>query len=334
MSRFRNSMRAVGRQGVRGVTLVELMIAMLLGMLVVGGAIAIFASNRKTHAATESLGRIQEGGRIGFELMARDIREADGTPCRQPQPQPATSAYVMMLPVANLLKATDWWANWGNGVRGYDNGALANTVAGTDAIELHSATDQAVTVTSFASGTFKLSSATHGLAANDVVMACDGNQGSIFVVGTPSGADVPVSGTGNCGTGALGLGAGCGTTVYTYATSANGQAMMAKMRAVRWLVASNGRGGNSLYQEVMGAGRVEVIEGVRDLQLTYLLPSATSYVDAGSVGTNWKDVKAVRMVLELEGQQGNDEDRIKAGTDGKGLRRQITHVITLRNRTI
>jgi type IV pilus assembly protein PilW len=204
-------------------------------------------------------------------------------------------------------------------------------VAGTDAIELHTASLNAVTVNSYASASFTLSTATHNIASNDVVLVCDGNQGTIFQVGTISGASAPVATSGNCGTG-MGLGAACGATAYNYGTAANGQAMMAKMRGVQWAVKPNGRGGNSLFQNAMGAD-VEVIEGVRDLQLTYLIPGATQYVPASSVAAqDWKNVSAVRIVLELEGQQGASDDRIKAGTDGNGFRRKITHVVTLRNR--
>ena len=63
------------RNAVRGLTLVELMIAMMLGLLVVGSATAIFISNRQTYRATEGLGRVQENGRMAFELMARDLRD-------------------------------------------------------------------------------------------------------------------------------------------------------------------------------------------------------------------------------------------------------------------
>ncbi|GAB3343412.1 PilW family protein [Marilutibacter aestuarii] len=316
-----------------GVTLIEMMVAMLLGLLVVGGAISMFMANGRVYKATESLGRIQENGRIGFELMARDIREADGTPCRQPQTQPALPQYGKMLPIANVLTSGAWWANWGSGVQGYENGALAGSLAGTDAIELHSANTSAVTVQSFAGGNFVLSSALHDIGSNDVVLACDGNQGSIFQAGTVAGTTVPVASAGNCGTN-LGLGGTCGSVPYAYATATNGQASIARVHAVRWYVAQNARGGNSLWLQDMAAAPTEIIDGVRDLELTYLLPGAASYVNATGVGTRWKDVTAVRIALELEGQQGNQEDRIKVGTDGQGLRRQITHVVTLRNRSI
>ncbi|MFA4097975.1 prepilin-type N-terminal cleavage/methylation domain-containing protein [Xanthomonas perforans] len=85
-----------------GFNLIELMISMVLGLLVVGAAIGIFLSNRQAYAATEGVGRIQETARLGFELIARDIREAGANPCDK------------ALPVANVLTAptATWWKNW------------------------------------------------------------------------------------------------------------------------------------------------------------------------------------------------------------------------------
>ena len=68
-------MKSLHRQAA-GFSLMELMVALVLGLIVAGAAIAIFSANRKTYAATESLGRTQEGVRTAFELMGRDLRAA------------------------------------------------------------------------------------------------------------------------------------------------------------------------------------------------------------------------------------------------------------------
>src|SRR5690606_16585162 len=70
---------AARRQG--GATLIELMIALLLGLVVVAAASGLFLTNKRVYASTETLNRIQENGRVSFELMSRDIREAGGNPC-------------------------------------------------------------------------------------------------------------------------------------------------------------------------------------------------------------------------------------------------------------
>ena len=70
MSRF--AYRA-GRRHSGGFSLIELMIALVLGLLVLGAAIAVFQSNQRTFNANEGQNRIQEGARAG---LARTDPEA------------------------------------------------------------------------------------------------------------------------------------------------------------------------------------------------------------------------------------------------------------------
>ncbi len=65
----------------RGVTLVELMIAMLLGLVLVAGIIQIFTGNRATYEFTDSLGRIQENARFTLDHIAHDARMAGYRGC-------------------------------------------------------------------------------------------------------------------------------------------------------------------------------------------------------------------------------------------------------------
>src|SRR5690606_9419865 len=55
--------------------------AMVLGLVVMGAAFAVFMSNRNTFSANEGINRIQESARVAFELMSRDIRAAGGSAC-------------------------------------------------------------------------------------------------------------------------------------------------------------------------------------------------------------------------------------------------------------
>src|SRR3546814_19863808 len=67
----------------RGFTLIELMVAMVLGLLVVAAAGSLFMSSRKVYGTTASINRIKENQRIAFAMLARDIRDAGGHPDRQ-----------------------------------------------------------------------------------------------------------------------------------------------------------------------------------------------------------------------------------------------------------
>jgi len=59
-----------------GLTLVELMIAMVIGLVLVGGVIQIFAANNQTYRVTENMSRVQENGRFALDNLGRIIRLA------------------------------------------------------------------------------------------------------------------------------------------------------------------------------------------------------------------------------------------------------------------
>lgn len=329
-----------------GVTLIELMISLVLGLLVTAAAIGIFASNKQVFRSTENLSRLQENARVAYELMAREVREAGGNPCSS------------NVPIVNVVKpsANDWWRDWSNGVRGYDEtiafaGAPFGAGAGgrvseTDAIELRSGAPGEVTVTDHKpnSAQFKVSTNNHGLSDGDIVMVCDFVQGSIFqVTGAQSGINDtvvhnPGGGVADPGNCSKGLGwanpPDCSTNGKSYAYGPN--STIAKLRVTAWYIGNNARaGGNgrSLYHTVIrnngGAVQVqnqEVTEGVQDMQIQYLVPGSANYVDASDI-TDWPKVSAARIVLTMQGQ-----DRV--GTDGSRLGRTVEHVVTLRNRNL
>lgn len=322
-----------------GYSLIELMISVALGIVVVGAALGIFVSNRQTYVAAENVGRIQENARTAYELMTRDVREAGGMPC-------ATN-----IPVANVLNnpTTNWWSNLTNPVLGYENGALTGSIAGTDAIEIKSGGASTYTVASHnpTSAVISLNTSSHDLLVDDVLLICDMRQASIFQMSGPNATNATVvhnTGTGTPGNCSKGLGfkvpIDCSTngTVYTYGPNS----LVTKLSASRWYVGSNGRPagctpattcGRSLYRQVLrnnggtnAAVAEEIAEGIRDMQILYLLPGATTYVNAAAVpATRWREVSAVRITYTLE---GND----RVGTDGQTIRRTLAHTVTLRNR--
>jgi type IV pilus assembly protein PilW len=64
------------RQHVRGVTLVELLVAITLGAIIMAGAITLFVNNRDTYKTTNELSRLQETARYALDMMVKDIRMA------------------------------------------------------------------------------------------------------------------------------------------------------------------------------------------------------------------------------------------------------------------
>ena len=57
-----------------GLTLVELMIALVLSMLLMTGVLTIFASTKTTSRLQSGLATVQENGRHALHLLVRDLR--------------------------------------------------------------------------------------------------------------------------------------------------------------------------------------------------------------------------------------------------------------------
>jgi len=60
----------------KGLSLVELLIAMLLGLLLTAGALQMMLSSQVIYQTTDTLSRIQENGRFALNFLAKDIRMA------------------------------------------------------------------------------------------------------------------------------------------------------------------------------------------------------------------------------------------------------------------
>ncbi|MGB5442299.1 MAG: PilW family protein [Gammaproteobacteria bacterium] len=67
---------APGALRCKGFTLVELMIALLLGLILMAGVISIFMSSKQSYAAVHVLARLQENGRYGMDIISADLRRA------------------------------------------------------------------------------------------------------------------------------------------------------------------------------------------------------------------------------------------------------------------
>jgi type IV pilus assembly protein PilW len=295
----------------RGFTLIELMIAMVIGLVVTGAAISIFLSNQKIYRSSEAMSRMQESMRTAYDLMARDIRVAGGNACN-------TRA------VTNALTAGTgtWWGqltDWGNAVKGYstatdfavDGPAIGNAptqgsrLKGTAALDLFSGGDAVASVTADNGSAFTLNRSDAGFATNDVLVACDTNRSMVFNATSSSGATIGHAG---------GL---------TFALNAT----VARFSAVRWYVGTNAAGNSALFRTRAYAGSSnveEVAEGVTAFDLGYLVDGDTQYKPADQVST-WANVRSIRVSMTVSSTS-------KVGTNGQPLTRQMVNVISLRNR--
>jgi type IV pilus assembly protein PilW len=60
----------------RGLSLVEIMVALVLGLFLILGAVTIYNQSRKTYRTTEAVARLQEAARYAFDVIEPDVRMA------------------------------------------------------------------------------------------------------------------------------------------------------------------------------------------------------------------------------------------------------------------
>lgn len=330
-----------------GFTLVELMIAMLLGLIVIAGVTSIFLANQRVYRTNAALGDVQDSARIAFEMMARDIRDAGLVGCNS---TPGT------LRLSNLLKngptagGTAWWANWNNSVHGYDGsdatadpaftGITTPHVAGTDSIQLVGGAESGTTVATDTetSGVITTNESSPGFATGDAAIVCDPDHATLVQFTSVSGNSlthaINTGSPGNCSQG-MGYPAVCTDTGNSYQFQPNAQ--IAKLASVDWFIGSqtiDGATVDSLYRiDLENKSGVptptvqEMVRNVTDMQIQYHVQGGTSFVDAGSVSSaNWPLVDAVQVTFTL---QSTDQ---RAGTDTKPLVRTFTATTSIRNR--
>jgi len=325
-----------------GLTLVEILVALTIGLVVLTGVVGILIANRQTYRTSEALARMQENARFSFEILGRSLRVAGGNPCG------ATK-------IANVLnnRSTDWWANWNNAVRGFEGGntghdtdfpqpigtAPGQRIEGTDAaIVVSGSLDTGLLIIDHnpSSAQLKINTSDHGLQVGDIVMACDAQQAAIFQITNANASNATIvhnEGTGNPGNCSKQLGhpvdPNCGNTNPNpdppeHNFEMNG--IITKLSAHAWYIGANPRGSRSIYRiNLIGSSPQieEVVPDVHDLQIDYLVRNASDYVTATAV-SDWNNVIATRVALTTR-------DPIIRDSDGNYLIRQWYTIFRLRN---
>jgi type IV pilus assembly protein PilW len=328
----------------RGFSLIELMIAMLLGLIVVAGVTSVFLANMSSYNANQGLSEVEDGARTAFELMSRDMRQAGLTGCNESES------------VVNVLNngTTLWYADWnnasGNGgpLRGFEAGVDDPAVVSGSAsgnrdstyASLHmlgaSASALSMSLDDQNAATFTLNETTATVPLGTIMIVCNPDHAAIVQITGQSGAVLTHAvGTtpspGNCVKG-LGMPNGCVGNQVNYQVNA----MLAPLQSVDWYVGPNGTGTNSLWRLApypdSSTGNIitnkpsEIVRNVSDMQIKYLLSGSTSYVDATTVAGNWGNVTAIQVSLTLQSTNA------RAGVDAKPISRTFASTTTLRNR--
>lgn len=332
-----------------GFTLIELMVAMLLGLIVIGGVTSVFLAGQQTYRANEALSDVADGSRTAFELLSRDLRSAGLTGCD------TTNGRVSNV-INKVAGSTPWYADWNNALHGYDDATqdpaltsitgAGKPVAGTSSVHILStaSTDVSVSwVPAPNAANFKVSGTTTQLTTGDLIMVCDFDHASILQITGYNNSNVTVghnSGNanpspGNCAKG-LGYPTVCDATANGNPYTFPGNSRVAKLTASVWYIGTNPVNGKSLYRlratnsgGAVTATSQEMVRNVTNMQIAYLQPGAgspgTSFVNAAGI-TNWTTVDSAQVALEVTSTNQ------RAGVNQKPIVRQFISTTTVRNR--
>jgi len=333
MRRYSKSTRRFHREA--GLTLVELMVAMLLSLMLLSGVITVFQANKVTFYTQEGLAQLQENGRMALALISRDIRNAGYRGCNS-----RTSTFRTGL--------TGYAWNMTNSVDGFE-AVSASAFEDKDGNGLDAS----------------ISSKTPSPNAADIsdVLTVRFSDGDGARVDAESGSALTVSGGSGIESGDYLLVSSCQDAELFQATGINGSDIthsglansyldgdVSRVTVRTYFVAPGASGRPSLHRIQNNSNLVqEVIEGIDNLQVLYGEDTdgdnrVNDYVAANAV-SSWENVMAVRISVLASSigdnvadaaspQQFTFNDGVNTGvrtaTDRR-LRQAFTTTVALRN---
>lgn len=303
------------RQG--GLTLIEIMVAMVVSLILIAGVIQIFVGTRQTYRFQDALARVQENGRFAAEAISRDVRLAGFVGCTT-----LISVTPNAIPPLAIAYSRD------NYIEG-DVGPALGAQPGTDVLTLRMLSPNTVRLSVDMGGpgdAVTIPANIPGFQNGDVVGIADCNNVDLFTINGIAGGG-PVTITPNDDL----------TKAYLEGT------VLSRYREVSYYVAPGASGDLALWRRDAGID-TELVDGVEDLWLRYGEDlnndgAPNAYVEAAAVG-DWSRVRSLRVSLLL----ASNEDNVTEGAqpvDFRGavvvpadnrFRQVLTTTVGLRNR--
>jgi type IV pilus assembly protein PilW len=65
----------------RGFSIIELMVALTLGLILIAGVVQVFLGNRQAQRSEQAVSRVEENGRVALDMIVQDLRMAGFSGC-------------------------------------------------------------------------------------------------------------------------------------------------------------------------------------------------------------------------------------------------------------
>jgi len=298
-----------GHKRASGFSLVELMVALVLGLILTSGVISVYLTSKKTYSLSNAVGQVQENGRSALYFMEDPIRMAGYMGCNHSTltdhvlggagsatldlskavegyeangtagTGPGNSYTISAANLAAVNNATKWSPNLPADILA---AVGATAIPGSDIIVLHEASNNGFGLVSpyqTSAGVFVLPANAAQLAVGEIAVMTDCNKADMFQItqaNSSSGrVDHSAGGTvpGNM-TNAQAGNLGCDPV---WCDTFGASAKLLFYNSYAFYIGVGADGGPSLYQINLGSNAVngsfgapqELVSGVENMQILY-----------------------------------------------------------------
>ena len=313
-----------------GLSLVELMISIALGLVLMAGVLQMFISTKSSYTVQQGMSRIQETGRMAMEFMGRDLRIVSQMGCVKTFMPGKDDPFNIISPPG--LDLGGLHKDFLVGLMGYDNpqaledaGEVVDEalIASTDPtpnsniLVMRGTTEKgfplsvkstADDITVFAGNTALSNNCIEGLCANGAAVVSDCDSGVIFSPTTleKAGQLLTIKHDGGWD----------GETDNRYLYEARPEVFVYPLHTIVYFVAPSTTANNepALWQKLDALPAQELILGVERIRFTYRLNGQYLAASAITVADDWNFVDAVRVDFVVRGQEENALESVQSYT--------------------
>lgn len=286
----------------QGFSIIELMIALLVGALIIAGVGNIYLTQKKSYVLQDALSRVMENGRVSHYLLSKDLRMIGYQGC-------TGQAYVT---IQNLVKGPSDIEMYTTPLQGYSGNSSSfspslpsslalSPMTNSDVIEIRMASELDMQLRDDMNNPQNPVHVLNrlGIQANDIVMITDCTVGDIFKVGANTNADVLVHNSQKNISDEL-------STAYST------NAKIARFIYYAYYIKDSGRKNSQnepifvLVRKNISGVEEEIAEGIESIKFLYGIDtngdaSADQYQTASEVqdSNNWSKVVSIQFRLLL-----------------------------------
>lgn len=330
-----------GKSG--GFSLVELMIAITIGLILLGGIGYVYLGSRQTFRTQDDFSRIQENVRYALETVGVDVRMAGYAGCVN------LAAINPAVPISvGVIANNPPEVGIGDALRGYDGAAWAapgsepaDWVAGTGVLHIIRASEAGATLTGNLTPTnanVQITGNPYNFVAGEALLVSNCATADLFRATTVSGG----------GTVTIAHSNAMNTANFTVNQYQNG-AEIFRVVSTTYFIATNPAGNPALYRRPEGGAAEELVENVENIVMRFGIDTdndfvVDNYVAPGGVA-NWRQVLTARVSMVFRSNSTNIATQVQpcvvenaacpsayTNTADRRLRQVATTTIGLRNR--